>query len=88
MVNFNASSFAITATLVAVTDTDLWLSAEATGGGATDSLIFPFSHGSREATIKALRDGARVEIGGPITLHCRRSGFNWTLGCNVMPNPR
>lgn len=69
MINFEADQFFdITATLVAVTDNQIWLSAEATGGGVTDSIIINWGSGNRQHTIDALISAFGVHVGGPIRM--------------------
>ncbi|MEN9820704.1 MAG: hypothetical protein RL176_606 [Pseudomonadota bacterium] len=87
-INFNTDYIInIDATLVAVTDTELWLSAEATGGDSTDSIVINWTNGTREKSIEALKQGVGVEIGGKISVRGERG--NWgKLSWTVLPTRR
>ena len=69
----------ITGTLVAVTDSELWLSAEATGGSVTDSIIVNWSHGNRNNTIDALRHAMNINIGDVIIMDVMKSVIRGNL---------
>ncbi len=69
----------ITATLEGVTDSQLWLSAEAIGGGVTDSIRVNWSRGNRNNTIDALRDDMNINIGDVIIIDVMKSAIRGNL---------
>lgn len=90
-INFQTDSkITLEGTLLAVTDTQLWLSAEATNGGATDALIVTWGHGNRERTLDALWYGMGISIGDKVRIRGERnywpqanSDFDWVVAAKV-----
>lgn len=90
-INFQTDrEITIEGTLLAVTDNELWLSAEATNGGASDSIIIDWTHGNRERTMDALYGGMGITVGSKMRVHGERndwpaakSVFNWTVIAKV-----
>lgn len=73
-INWNLdSTFNIEGTLIAVTDDQLWLSAEATNGGVTDSIVIEWSAGNRAKSLDALKSGMGIVIGSRIRVHGERN---------------
>jgi hypothetical protein len=80
----------IEGTLTAVTDTELWLSAEATNGGASDSIIIDWSCGNVERNLETLWYGMGITIGTKIRVRGERnywpqakSDFAWVVLAKV-----
>lgn len=77
-------------TLLAVTDTELWLSAEATKGGASDSIIINWSAGNRDESLKALKSGMNIMIGNKVRVRGERNywpqaihAYGWSVLAKV-----
>lgn len=81
-INFNTDSyFNFTATLIAVTDTHLWVSAECTNGASNDCHQLNWSHGTRDKSLTALKHGMGIEIGDVIRVEGRRNYWPVAAHC-------